>query len=71
MISAHGRGATGLSNSKFWGNLPAIGRFAVVNPDGMGRRLKRFSYGNVGQIDDLAKMPEFVSQALALPGEKA
>ena len=40
VISPHGRGATGLSNSKFWGNMPAIGRFAVVSPDGMGRRLE-------------------------------
>jgi poly(3-hydroxybutyrate) depolymerase len=64
VISPHGRGATGLSNSKFWGRLPTIGRFAVVNPDGMGRRMKGFSYGYTGQIDDLARMPEIVSRAL-------
>jgi pimeloyl-ACP methyl ester carboxylesterase len=64
VISPHGRGATGLSNSKFWGRLPTIGRFAVVNPDGMGRRMKNFSYGYAGQIDDLARMPEIVSRAL-------
>src|SRR4051812_22412775 len=28
VISPHGRGATGLSNSKFFGNLPAVGGFA-------------------------------------------
>jgi poly(3-hydroxybutyrate) depolymerase len=64
VISPHGRGANGLSNSKFWGNLPTVGRFAVVNPDGMGRRLKWFSYGYAGQIDDLARMPRIVAEAL-------
>jgi poly(3-hydroxybutyrate) depolymerase len=64
VISPHGRGATGLSNSKFWGRLPTIGRFAVVNPDGMGRAMKGFSYGYAGQVDDLARMPEILSRAL-------
>ncbi len=64
VISPHGRGATGRSNAKFWGNLPTIGRFAVVNPDGMGRNLKNFSYGYAGQIDDLARMPQIVSRKL-------
>jgi pimeloyl-ACP methyl ester carboxylesterase len=64
VISPHGRGATGLSNSKFFDTMPAIGRFAVISPDGMGRKLKYFSYGYTGQIDDLAKMPEFAVQAL-------
>jgi poly(3-hydroxybutyrate) depolymerase len=64
VISPHGRGGNGHSNSLFWGNLPAVGHFVVVNPDGMGRRLKRFSYGYPGQVDDLAKMPRFVSEAL-------
>jgi poly(3-hydroxybutyrate) depolymerase len=64
VISPHGRGANGRSNSKFWGSLPTIGRFAVVNPDGMGRRLKSFSYGYEGQIDDLARMPNVVVKAL-------
>jgi len=64
VISPHGRGATGESNSKFWGNLPTVGKFAVVNPDGMGRRMKNFSYGYIGQIDDLARMPNIVTQAL-------
>jgi poly(3-hydroxybutyrate) depolymerase len=64
VISPHGRGANGRSNSKFWGNLPTVGGFAVVNPDGMGRRLKSFSYGFTGQIDDLARMPEIVERTL-------
>ena len=49
VISPHGRGATGESNAKYWGNLPTIGGFAVVCPDGMGRRLKNFSYGYSGR----------------------
>lgn len=64
IISPHGRGANGLSNAEFFGNLPARGRFAVVSPDGMGRRTKRFSYGYAGQIDDLAKMPDAAMRAL-------
>jgi pimeloyl-ACP methyl ester carboxylesterase len=64
VISPHGRGATGLSNAAFFDRLPAIGRFAVISPDGMGQRLKNFSYGAPGQIDDLARMPEFATTAL-------
>jgi pimeloyl-ACP methyl ester carboxylesterase len=64
VISPHGRGATGRSNAAFWDNLPAVGRFAVINPDGMGRLLKNFSYGYAGQIDDLARMPAVATKAL-------
>jgi pimeloyl-ACP methyl ester carboxylesterase len=64
VISPHGRGATGRSNAEFWGSLPGIGRFIVVSPDGMGRRLKSFSYGYSGQIDDLARMPDLAQRAL-------
>jgi pimeloyl-ACP methyl ester carboxylesterase len=64
VISPHGRGATGLSNAAFFDRLPAVGRFAVISPDGMGQRLKNFSYGAPGQIDDLARMPAFAAAAL-------
>ena len=64
VISPHGRGGDGRSNAKFWGDLPAAGQFAVINPDGMGRRLEKFSYGYAGQIDDLARMPDVASEAL-------
>jgi pimeloyl-ACP methyl ester carboxylesterase len=64
VISPHGRGGEGRTNAKLWGDLPALGNFAVVNPDGMGRRLARFSFGYPGQIDDLARMPDIVSRAL-------
>ncbi len=64
VISPHGRGGDGRANARFWGDLPAVGQFAVINPDGMGRRFERFSYGYAGQIDDLAKMPDLVSRAL-------
>jgi poly(3-hydroxybutyrate) depolymerase len=64
VISPHGRNGTGLSNAAYWGNLPAVGRFAVISPDGMGRVLRRLSYGYHGQIDDLARMPELATQAL-------
>ena len=39
VISPHGRNANGRSNAKYFGNLPAVGAFAVISPDGMGRRL--------------------------------
>jgi pimeloyl-ACP methyl ester carboxylesterase len=37
----------------------------VINPDGMGRKLARFSYGYAGQVDDLARMPDVAEKALA------
>jgi hypothetical protein len=64
VISPHGRGADGRSNAEFFDTLPAVGRFAVISPDGMGRKLKRFSYGYAGHIDDLARMPDLAVQAL-------
>jgi pimeloyl-ACP methyl ester carboxylesterase len=64
VISPHGRNGTGQGNAKYWGPLPAVGKFAVINPDGMGMRLALKSYAYRGQIDDLAKMPEFALEAL-------
>ncbi len=64
VISPHGRNVTGRENARYWGTLPAVGRFAVVSPDGRGRRLATNSFGYPGQIDDLARMPEIVTAAL-------
>ena len=64
VISPHGRGADGHANLKLWGDLPGIGGFAVVNPDGQGNQLGEHSWGAPGQIDDLARMPEIVHRAL-------
>jgi pimeloyl-ACP methyl ester carboxylesterase len=64
IISPHGRGLTGRDNAALWGKLPASGPFAVVNPDGQGRRLSRYSWGFTGQIDDLARMPQILRRAL-------
>jgi poly(3-hydroxybutyrate) depolymerase len=64
VISPHGRGVDALVNARVWGDLPALGPFAVVNPEGQGRRLELFSWGDPGQIQDLARMPEIVEQAL-------
>jgi pimeloyl-ACP methyl ester carboxylesterase len=64
VISPHGRGQTGSSNAGIWRDLPAQGDFAVVSPDGHGRRLARYSWGYAGQIRDLARMPRLVEQAL-------
>ena len=64
VISPHGRGIPARENVRLWGDLPALGRFAVVNPEGQGRRLALYSWGDPGQIDDLARMPELVHRAL-------
>src|SRR5207248_1796543 len=64
VISPHGRGGTGAGNALLWGDLPDRGGFVVVNPDGDGNRLRRFSWGAPGQIDDLARMADIVSRAL-------
>jgi hypothetical protein len=64
IISPHGRGVSAAENVNRWGNLPANGPFAVVNPEGQGRRFERLSWGYRGQIDDLARMPRIVASAL-------
>jgi poly(3-hydroxybutyrate) depolymerase len=67
VISPHGRGVDGDGNARLWGNLPALGDFAVVNPDGSGRRLSgRFAWGAPGDIDDLARMPRLVERVLGI-----
>jgi len=62
VISPHGRGLTGLANLRFWGDLPARGRFAVISPEGHGRVLPLHSWGWEGQIADLANM-QYVAKA--------
>ena len=46
------------------GRRPAVGGFAVVSPDGQGRRLPWHSWGYAGQIEDLARMPRILRRAL-------
>jgi dienelactone hydrolase len=62
VISPHGRGLTGLANLRFWGDLPARGRFAVISPEGHGRVLPLHSWGWEEQIRDLANM-QYVAKA--------
>jgi pimeloyl-ACP methyl ester carboxylesterase len=64
VISPHGRGTEPQSNARIWGNMPALGSFAVVNPEGQGTRLEAFSWGSPAQIADLARMPTIVRHAL-------
>lgn len=64
IISPHGRAVDGRINTRRWGALPTLGNFAVINPDGYGRRLPLHSWGYAGQIDDLARMPELLEHAL-------
>jgi pimeloyl-ACP methyl ester carboxylesterase len=64
VISAHGRGTSGRLNARLWGDLPAVGGFAVVNPDGDGNVLGAYSWGARGQIEDLARMPAILGRAL-------
>jgi poly(3-hydroxybutyrate) depolymerase len=64
VISPHGRGVGARTNVRRWGDLPARGDFAVVNPEGQGRALTIFSWGDPGEIRDLARMPDIVEAAL-------
>lgn len=64
VISPHGRGVEPAVNARRWGNLPALGPFAVVNPEGQGSRLELSSWGSPGEISDLARMPGIVRRGL-------
>jgi len=64
VISPHGRGTPPRENAKRWGDLPARGRFAVISPEGQGRRLKLYSWGWRRQIDDLLRMPDIIRETL-------
>jgi pimeloyl-ACP methyl ester carboxylesterase len=64
VISPHGSGIEPQENARRWGNLPALGGFAVINPDGQGRRLELYSWGSQGEIADLARMPAIVREAV-------
>jgi pimeloyl-ACP methyl ester carboxylesterase len=64
VISPHGRGVGARTNARLWGGLPALGDFAVVSPEGAGRKLGTYSWGSLGQIDDLARMPTIVRLTL-------
>src|SRR5258705_11457574 len=63
VISPHGRGVGAGTNVRRWGDLPALGPFAVINPEGQGRALTLFSWGDPGEIRDLARMPDIVQRA--------
>jgi pimeloyl-ACP methyl ester carboxylesterase len=58
VISPHGRGVGASQNADLWGDLPGEGNFAVINPSGEGRRTRFYSWGDPGEIDDLARMPQ-------------
>jgi pimeloyl-ACP methyl ester carboxylesterase len=60
VVSPHGRGVDAMDNATDWRGLPGRGPFALVSPDGQGRRIERFSWGDPGQIDDLARMPRLI-----------
>jgi poly(3-hydroxybutyrate) depolymerase len=64
IIAPHGRGVPAKDTLRIWGDLPAVGRFAVVHPEGQGRRLTLYSWGDPGDIADLARMPQIVHRAL-------
>jgi poly(3-hydroxybutyrate) depolymerase len=64
VVSPHGRGVDALTNTHLWGDLPGQWGFAVVNPEGQGRRLELYSWGYRRQIDDLVRMPAIVRETL-------
>lgn len=61
IVSPHDRGETARANALRWGDLPGEGDFAVINPGGEGRRLGNYSWGDPGQIGDLARMPSIAA----------
>jgi poly(3-hydroxybutyrate) depolymerase len=63
IISPHGRGVPAIDNVHVWGNLPWYGRFGVINPEGQGRRLTLYAWGDPGDVRDLAAMPRIARQA--------
>jgi poly(3-hydroxybutyrate) depolymerase len=64
VISPHGRGVDALTNTHLWGDLPGEWDFAVINPEGQGRKLELYSWGYRRQIDDLVRMPAIVRETL-------
>ena len=79
VIAPHGRNNGGYANAcAFWKEAPADGQFALVSPDGLARahdpasdpyaplptNLGLFTYGYRRQIDDLARMPTILQEAL-------
>jgi dipeptidyl aminopeptidase/acylaminoacyl peptidase len=64
VVSPHGRGVKPIANARLWGDLPALGRFAVLCPQGQGRRLVLYSWGWRGQIRDLARAREIAVETL-------
>jgi pimeloyl-ACP methyl ester carboxylesterase len=64
VISPPGRGVAAATQYKLWGALPSIGGFAVVSPESQGLRLRLFSWGAPTRIEDLARMPALVVNAL-------
>jgi hypothetical protein len=50
VISPHGRGVGARNNIKRWGDLPGLGVFAVVNPEGQGRKLALFSWATLARF---------------------
>jgi poly(3-hydroxybutyrate) depolymerase len=64
VISPHGRGLSARANLRLFGGLPDSGSFAVISPEGPGRKLERYSWGSPGQVNDLARMPEILRRTL-------
>lgn len=64
VISPHGRGVDARANVRLWGDIPGRDGFAVINPEGQGRKLELYSWGDPGQISDLARMPQLLERAL-------
>src|SRR5207237_1412341 len=62
VISPHGRGVGARENARCFGELPGLGGFAVVAPGGEGRRLGLYSWGDPGEIADLARMPAIAAR---------
>jgi pimeloyl-ACP methyl ester carboxylesterase len=63
VISPHGRGVSARAACRLWGDLPTVGGFGVVCPEGQGAHLRFYSWGARGQVDDLSRMPALTHDA--------
>ncbi|MHB0999516.1 MAG: alpha/beta hydrolase family protein [Armatimonadota bacterium] len=61
IIVPHAAGYSAADTAAYWRDLPARRGVIAVFPFGHGRKLETYSLGWRGQIDDLAQMPDVVS----------
>jgi hypothetical protein len=64
VISPHGRGGDAVHACADWGDLPGYAEVAVACADDPGRVELHYSWGDPGEIADLARLPGIVARLL-------